>query len=155
MKNLLFAAMLAASSQSAAADWEMVPETEFCIARNSIDWGDGNIGETRFGWHEELIFLSAINLEWDIKTSPENPFEEEAVADFDGKKIPVIVLSTESHTLIVAIEGSAQNLDTIVNSNVMKIYPKGSYEQYVFGFELDKMTQAVSLVGQCYFTTKA
>ena len=155
MKNLLFAAMLAVSSQSAAADWEMVPETEFCIARNSIDWGDGNIGETRFGWYEELIFLSAINLEWDINTSPEKPFEEEAVADFDGKKIPVMVLSTESHTLIVAIEGTAQNLDTIVSSKVMKIYPKGSYEQFVFGFELDKMTQAVSLVGQCYFTTKA
>jgi len=155
MKNLLFAALLAVSSQSAAADWEMVPETEFCIARNSVDWGNGNIGESRFGWHQELIFISAINLEWNIKTSKENPLEEEAVADFDGRKVPVMVLSNEPHTLIVVVDGSAQNLDTIVKSKVMKIYPKGSYEDYVFGLELDRMTQAISLVGQCYFTTKA
>ncbi len=32
MKKILLAAMLVVSSQSVAADWEMVPSSEFCIA---------------------------------------------------------------------------------------------------------------------------
>lgn len=149
------AVMFAVSTQSVAADWEMLPNSEFCIARNGIDWGNGNIGETRFGWVDDKLFLSAINANWNIKSSVENPFESVAVADFDGIRIPVMVYSRESHTIIVQLDGSVENLDVIVNSNVMKVYAVGNYIDFIFGFELDDMKQAVSHVGQCYFTTKA
>tara|TARA_R110000868_G_C10911248_1_gene764982 strand:- start:854 stop:1321 length:468 start_codon:yes stop_codon:yes gene_type:complete len=155
MKKILMAVMFAVSTQSVAADWEMLPNSEFCIARNGIDWGNGNIGETRFGWVDDKLFLSAINANWNIKASEENPFESVAVADFDGIRIPVMVYSRESHTIIVQLDGSVENLDVIVNSSVMKVYAVGNYIDFIFGFELDDMKQAVSHVGQCYFTTKA
>lgn len=155
MRNLLLTAMLAVSSQSAAADWEILPNTEFCVARNGIDWGDDGIGETRFGWYSDKLYLSAINPSWNIKTSKLNPFESPAEADFDGVRVPVMVYSSEAHTLIVELDGSVENLDIIVSSKVLKIYPTGEYDNFVFGFELDDMRSAVKIVGTCYFTSKA
>ncbi len=155
MKKILLAAMLVVSSQSVAADWEMVPSSEFCIARNGIDWGNGNIGETRFGWVDDKLYLSAINDKWNVNASEENPFQSVGEADFDGVRVPVMVYSQESTTVIVELDGSVENLDIIVNSKSMKIYPVGDYKNFVFGFELDDMKQAIARVGQCYFTTKA
>ena len=155
MKKILMAVMLAVSSQSVAADWEMLPDSVFCIARNGIDWGNGNIGETRFGWVNDKLYLSAINAKWNVKTSKENPFESKAEADFDGVRVPVMVYSQESSSVIVELDGSVENLDIIVSSKSMKVYAVGDYSDFVFGFELDDMKQAISKVGQCYFTTKA
>ena len=155
MKKILLAAMLVVSSQSVAADWEMVPSSEFCIARNGIDWGNGNIGETRFGWVDDKLYLSAINDKWNVNASEEKPFKSVAEADFDGVRVIVMVYSQEPTTVIVELDGSVENLDIIVNSKSMKIYPVGNNTDFVFGFELDDMKQAISKVGQCYFTTKA
>jgi len=155
MKKILLAAMLVVSSQSVAADWEMLPDSEFCIARNGIDWGNGNIGETRFGWVDDKLYLSAINDKWNVNASEKKPFQSVGEADFDGVRVPVMVYSQESTTVIVELDGSVENLDIIVNSKSMKIYPVGDYKNFVFGFELDDMKQAISKVGQCYFTTKA
>ena len=155
MKKILFAAMLAVSSQSVAADWEMLPDSNYCIARNGIDWGNGNIGETRFGWYGDKLYLSAINAQWNVNASKDKPFESRAEADFDGVRVPVMVYSQNSTSVIVELDGTVDNLDIIVNSKVMKVYPVGEYQDFVFGFELDDMKQAASKVGQCYFTTKA
>ena len=154
MKKILLAAMLAVSSQSVAADWELLPDTQFCIARNGIDWGNNILGETRFGWYGDKIYLSAINPEWDIKTSKTNQLESEADADFDGVRVPAMVYSSESHTLIVEIDGTDLNMQRVLRSNAMRVYPKGSKEM-VFGFELDKMIQAAELVALCYGEIKA
>jgi opacity protein-like surface antigen len=154
MKKILMAAMLAVSSQSVAADWELLPDTKYCIVRNGIDWGNDVIGETRFGWYGDKIYLSAINPEWDIKTSKTNPFESEADADFDGVRVPAMVYSSESRTLIVEIDGTDLNLQRVLRSNAMRVYPKGSKEM-VFGFELDEMIQAAELVALCYGEIKA
>jgi opacity protein-like surface antigen len=82
MKKILLAAMLAVSSQSVAADWEMVPSSEFCIARNGIDWGNGNIGETRFGWVDDKLYLSAINDKWNVNASEEKPLVKLTSTEF-------------------------------------------------------------------------
>ncbi len=132
------AVMLAVSSQSVAADWEMLPDSEFCIARNGIDWGNGNIGETRFGWVDDKLYLSAINDKWNVNASEEKPFQSVGEADFDGVRVPVMVYSQESTTVIVELDGSVENLDIIVNSKSMKIYPVGDYRNLVFGYELDE-----------------
>lgn len=155
MKHILLSALLLVSSQSVAADWEIIPDAKFCVARNGIDWGGGTLGETRFGWYGNKLYLSAINPAWNLDTSYEKPFQSKAEADFDGLRIPVMVYSFEPHTLIVELDGTVNNLDTIVNSAVMKVYPVGEKDSFVFGFELDDMKQAASKVGQCYFTTKA
>lgn len=155
MKHILLSALLMVSSQSVAADWEIIPDAKFCVARNGIDWGGGIIGETRFGWYADKLYLSAINPGWDLDTSYEKPFQSEAEADFDGLRVPVTVYSFEAHTLIVELDGTVDNLDIIVNSAIMKVYPVGERKAFVFGFELDDMKQAASKVGQCYFTTKA
>jgi hypothetical protein len=65
-----------------------------------------------------------------------------------------MVYSRDSSTVIVELEGSVENLDIIVNSTAMKVYAVGNYSDFVFGFELDDMKQAIARVGQCYFTTK-
>jgi opacity protein-like surface antigen len=154
MKKILMAAMLAVSSQSVAADWELLPDTKYCIVRNGIDWGNDVSGETRFGWYGDKIYLSAINPEWDIKTSKTNPFESEADADFDGARVPAIVYSSESRTLIVEIDGTDLNMQRVLRAKAMRVYPKGSKEM-VFGFELDNMIQAAELVALCYGEIKA
>ena len=154
MKKILMAAMLAVSSQSVAADWELLPDTKYCIVRNGIDWGNDVSGETRFGWYGDKIYLSAINPEWDIKASKTNPFESEADADFDGARVPAIVYSSESRTLIVEIDGTDLNMQRVLRAKAMRVYPKGSKEM-VFGFELDNMIQAAELVALCYGEIKA
>ena len=154
MKKILMAATLAVSSQSVAADWELLPDTKYCIVRNGIDWGNDVSGETRFGWYGDKIYLSAINPEWDIKTSKTNPFESEADADFDGARVPAIVYSSESRTLIVEIDGTDLNMQRVLRAKAMRVYPKGSKEM-VFGFELDNMIQAAELVALCYGEIKA
>jgi hypothetical protein len=151
MKQYVLMALLAMSSQSAAADWELLPSDQYCIARNAIDWGKGNIGETRFSWYADNLYLSAVNREWNIAT----PIDTLAEADFDGVRVMVRVYSNKEHTVVIEMAGTLDNLNLIVDSNVMKIYPVGEYDKFVFGMELDDMTSAAAIVGQCYFTTKA
>ena len=151
MKKYVLMALLAMSSQSVAADWELLPSDNYCIVRNSIDWGKGNIGETRFSWYADNLYLSAVNREWNITT----PIDTLVEADFDGVRVPARLYSNKGHTVVIELAGTVDNLNLIVDSAVMKIYPFGEYEKFVFGFELDDMTSAASIVGQCYFTTSA